>query len=146
MHFSVSCLGILALAIALQPIRVYAAPHGSNVRRDSSQSIPNRDSGVNNPTGILSQDPLLFTKHHPRNAECILKVLLSTRYLDDAHKRSAESIVRQVAQGHKLFGAGSLNLGFSWDANPVLNSTTVSCRKLCREPKHSNGPEEPWYY
>lgn len=28
MHFSVSCLGILALAIALQPIRVYAAPHG----------------------------------------------------------------------------------------------------------------------
>ncbi|KAJ3880785.1 hypothetical protein F5051DRAFT_437487 [Lentinula edodes] len=120
MHFNVSCLGILALAVALQPIRVYAAPHGSNVRHDSSRSLSDRDSGENNPTGTLSQDPLLFTKHHLRNAKCILKVLpLSTMYLDDAHKRSAESIVRKVAQGHKLFGAGSSELGFSWDADPV---------------------------
>ncbi|KAJ4485077.1 hypothetical protein C8J55DRAFT_559228 [Lentinula edodes] len=53
-------------------------------------------------------------------------------YLNDAHKRSAESIVRKVAQGHKLFGAGSSELGFFWDADPVhkLAQLDTVCRNL----------------
>ncbi|KAJ3803944.1 hypothetical protein F5876DRAFT_84082 [Lentinula aff. lateritia] len=40
-------------------------------------------------------------------------------YLDNAHKRYADSIVHKVAQGHKLFGAGSLKPVLSWPADPV---------------------------